>query len=62
MKTSLEIYVFAADESLIELTNPLALIDVDRFLDIVGTKFKLPPDSIKIPIAEAIPWLRSLPK
>jgi hypothetical protein len=57
-EAELEVLIFAADESLIRSTDHLAMIDVDEFLQTIRSRFRVPEDSLRFPIAEVLPWLQ----
>ena len=51
--SELEVFAFAADESLIRETNHLAMEDVAEFLEIVRRRFTLPETPLRFSIADA---------
>jgi hypothetical protein len=58
-KTQLEVFTFAADDSLIHSTRHLAMVDVDEFLQIVRSRFDSPEAGFRLPMAQVLPWLES---
>ena len=56
-KAEIEVFVFAADESLIHATEHLALVDVVEFLQTVRGRFPLPEVGLRFPMSQALPWL-----
>lgn len=47
-----EVFVFAADESLIHDAAQLAMIDVGEFIEILRQRFQVPPTGLRVPISE----------
>jgi hypothetical protein len=56
-KVEIEIFIVAADESLIHATEHLAMVDVAEFLQTVRGRFLLPDVGLRFPMSQALPWL-----
>ncbi len=59
-KAEIEVFVFAADESLIHATEHLALVAVAEFLQTVRGRFPLPDVGLRFPMSQALPWLEKV--
>jgi hypothetical protein len=58
-KTEVEIFVFAADNSLVRMAEHLAMVDVDEFLEKARSHFALPDSGLRFPLSQILPWLES---
>lgn len=53
----IEVFIFRADESLIQKTSHLAMADITAFFQIARRSFTIPEAGLRFPISEALPWL-----
>lgn len=56
-EAEVDVFVFAADESLIQATQHLAMVDVLEFLQTIRGRFPLPEAGLRFPMSKALPWL-----
>ena len=56
-QAEIEVLTFAADQSLVHLTQHLAMVDVDEFLRLVRGRFTVPEAGLRFPMSQALPWL-----
>jgi hypothetical protein len=56
----LEIFAFAANETLVTKAERLAMVDVDEFLQMLHQDFRVPEIGLRFPMSQALPWLETV--
>lgn len=56
-ESEVEFLAFAADEGLNHEAGHFALVEVDGFLQMARSRFRLPDAGFVLPISKALPWM-----
>jgi len=56
-ESEVELFGFAADESLIREAEHLAMVEVQEFMQFARNRFQLPESGLVLPMSQAVPWM-----
>ena len=56
-ESEVEFFAFAADESLIHESEHLAMVEVQKFMQMARSRFEVPDPGFVLPMPQALPWM-----